>query len=130
MVLAAALAVAAPELAQAADVTGSALFDVFGFQLSASATFDVLCEIINPFLKKEHRLSSCAGQALADESVDESVNGTQAVDPSQAEVITGNEGSFAGGNTGNLATGIGGAAIGGVAGGSGPALESLTPSGI
>ena len=38
------------------DVTGAAFFDVFGFELSASAAFDPICEFLNPFLHPDYRL--------------------------------------------------------------------------
>ena len=92
------------------DVTGSAFFDVFGFELSAGAVFDPVCEFLNPFLAPEHRLSACeqvAAEEAEEYAYEEPVAGVDEV-----------QGTFVNGVTGNVAGGIGGGAIGGVAGGS------------
>lgn len=94
------------------DVTGSAFFDVFGFELSAGAVFDPVCEFLNPFLAPEYRLSACERDVAAEdaEEYEEYEDPVAGVD----EV----EGTFVNGVTGNVAGGIGGGAVGGVAGGS------------
>lgn len=109
-------------------MSGSAFFDVFGFELSASAAFDVVCEFINPFLSPEYQLSSCLGEVAGagdyDEPVEDQVEQGEDV---VAGTVVGEDdsGAFQGAYTGNVAGGIGGAALGGVAGGSGAALGSL-----
>lgn len=92
-----------------ADVTGSAFFDVFGFELSASAVFDPVCELINPWLHPDYRLRACVGEVAGVED---------GADESYVEGEFAPEGSFVNGPTGNVAGGIGGGSIGGVAGGS------------
>lgn len=98
------------------DVTGSAFFDVFGFELSSSAVFDPVCEFLNPWLHPDYQLSACA-QALDEEAAYEE-------EYSSGEYVMGREeisidqGSFEGTNTGNVAGGVGGGFVGGVAGGS------------
>lgn len=93
------------------DVTGSAFFDVFGFELSAGAVFDPVCEFLNPFLAPEYRLSACERDIAAEDAeeyaYEDPVAGVDEV-----------EGTFVNGVTGNVAGGIGGGAVGGVAGGS------------
>lgn len=116
--------------ARGVDVSGSAFFDVFGFELSASAAFDVVCEFINPFLSPQYQLSSCLGEETGagdyDEPVEDQVEQEQGQDVVAGTVVDEDDsGAFTGGYTGNVAGGIGGAAIGGVAGGSGAALGSL-----
>ena len=111
------------------DVTGSAFFDVFGFELTAAAAFDPICEFLNPFLRPEYRLSACE---IAPE---DEYGGAEDEFPESSEerVVPGGVvpgGSFGGGFSGNAAQGIGGAAIGGVAGGSGAALGSLGLGGV
>lgn len=39
------------------EVAADGLFDIFGFQVGASASFDPLCEFINPLLDDEHKLN-------------------------------------------------------------------------
>lgn len=116
--------------ARGVDVSGSAFFDVFGFELSASAAFDVVCEFINPFLSPQYQLSSCLGEETGagdyDEPVEDQVEQEQGQDVVAGTVVEDDSGAFMGGYTGNVAGGIGGAAIGGVAGGSGAALGSLS----
>ena len=113
------------------DVTGSAFFDVFGFELTAAAAFDPICEFLNPFLRPEYRLSACE-IAAEDESGGAEYEFPEAgVVPGgvvPGSVVPGE--SFGGGFSGNAAQGIGGAAIGGVAGGSGAALGSLGLGGV
>jgi hypothetical protein len=117
------------------DVTGSAFFDVFGFELTAAAAFDPICEFLNPFLRPEYRLSACE-IAAEDESGGAEYEFPEAgVVPGvvPGSVVPGSVvlgGSFGGGFSGNAAQGIGGAAIGGVAGGSGAALGSLGLGGV
>ena len=97
------------------DVTGAAFFDVFGFELSASAAFDPICEFLNPFLHPDYRLSACAEeQAAAAEYEDE----YEAYGEGRDRIVMDPEGTFVNGVTGNVAGGIGGGGIGGVAGGS------------
>ena len=93
-----------------ADVTGSAFFDVFGFELSASAVFDPVCEFLNPWLHPDYQLRACAGEVAAEDAA--------GGDQSYVDAKVAPEGSFVNGPTGNVAGGIGGGAIGGVAGGS------------
>lgn len=43
------------------EVAAEGLFDIFGFQVGASASFDPLCEFINPLLDEEHKLNCGEG---------------------------------------------------------------------
>jgi len=42
------------------EVATSGLFDIFGFEVSASASYDPLCEFVNPLLDPENKLN-CGG---------------------------------------------------------------------
>ena len=42
------------------EVAAEGLFDVFGFDVSATAVFDPLCEFVNPLLDEAHALN-CGG---------------------------------------------------------------------
>ena len=39
------------------EVATSGLFDIFGFEVSASASFDPLCEFVNPLLHEDKQLN-------------------------------------------------------------------------
>ena len=43
------------------EVATSGLFDIFGFEVSASASFDPLCEFVNPLLDEDKQLN-CGGE--------------------------------------------------------------------
>ena len=42
------------------EVATQGLFDLFGFEVGASATYDPLCEFVNPMLDAENKLN-CGG---------------------------------------------------------------------
>ena len=46
-----------PERRSVMEVAAEGLFDIFGFEVGASASFDPLCEFVNPLLDEEHQLN-------------------------------------------------------------------------
>ena len=50
-------AAAAAERRSLVEVAAEGLFDIFGFEVGASASFDPLCEFVNPLLDEDKQLN-------------------------------------------------------------------------
>lgn len=94
------------------EVVVEGLFDIFGFEVGASATFDPLCEFINPLLSEDKKLNCGVEAAIEEEGVVGDVLPGEGGAGGTVGGI-GNEGPFRGGLVGGGGLGGGGDPLGG-----------------